>query len=163
MKVVNGIVLMIGILALAVPALAKPAVKINLKAEKEVTVSVDGKEVRKRVAAAEIFSGETIIYTLEVVNSGDQPATNVTVNDPIPPETTLLIDSVYGDGADITFSIDGGKTYNTPGNLKYREPGKDGAVIELIATPEQYTDIQWVLDSVSAGGIRTVGFRALVK
>ena len=163
MKTFYKLILMISILALAVPALAKPALKINLKAEKEVIAKIDGKEVRKIVPAAEIFPGETIIYTLEVINSGDQPATNVKVNDPIPKETSLLIDTVFGEGAAVTFSIDGGNTYNKPTLLKYRIERSDGTFEDLVATPDQYSDIQWVLDIVPAGSSRTVGFKSLVK
>ena len=163
MKTLFKSILMISILVLAVPALAKPVLKINLKAEKEMVEQIDGKEVREIVPADEIFSGETIIYTLNVVNSGDQPATNVKVNDPIPKETALIIESVYGDDADITFSINDGKSYNKPTLLKYRMKNKDGTFDERVATPEQYTNIQWVLETVPAGSTRTVGFKALVK
>lgn len=163
MKTSFKFLLILSILALAAPALAKPELNINLKAEKDVVETVDGKEVRKTVPAEEIFPGETIAYTLDVSNSGDQPATNVKVTDPVPPETTLLIDTVFGDGAEVTFSIDGGKSFNVPTRLKYRVEKNDGTLEDRIATPDQYTDIQWVIDAVPAGSTRTVGFKALVK
>lgn len=163
MKTFSKLILMISILTLAMPALAKPVLTISLKAEKEVVETVEGKEVWKIVTADEIFSGETIIYTLEVINSGDQPATNVKVNDPIPKETSLLIDTVFGEGAAVTFSIDGGNTYNKPTLLKYQIERSDGTFEDRVATPVQYSDIQWVLDIVPAGSSRTVGFKSRVK
>ena len=163
MKTLTQIILVISILALAVPALAKPILNINLKAEKEVIEEVDGKEVRKIVQADEIFPGETIIYTLDVINSGDQPASNVKVTDPIPEGTVLIPGSAFGDDAKVSYSIDGGETYNHPSLLAYKVTRNDGTVENRVASYEQYTNIQWVLKIVPAGGSRSVGFRTLVK
>ncbi len=148
---------------IATTAIAQPALQVNLMAEREVVTTVDGQEVLQRIPADEIASGQTIIYSLEVTNSGDQAATGVKVNDPIPPETAFIVGSTFGDDADITFSIDGGQSYAKPTLLSYRLQLPDGSFENRVATPNQYTHIQWQIDIVPAGGSRTVGFRAKVK
>ena len=60
-------------------------------------------------------------------------------------------------------SIDGGKTYKKPSLLTYQVDRGDGTLENRVASPEQYTNIQWVLEIVPAGSSRSVGFRALVK
>ena len=144
-------------------AWAAPKIEITLTAEVEIKEVVDGKDVVNRIPATEAGPGQTIFYTLTYRNNGDEKATNVNLNDPIPKETSLLIDTVFGEGAAVTFSIDGGNTYNKPTLLKYRIERSDGTFEDLVATPDQYSDIQWVLDIVPAGSSRTVGFKSLVK
>lgn len=163
MKAPLSIVLIISLTLLATPVFAKPILKVDLKAEAEVIETVDGKEVVKTVPVTEIASGQTIIYTLTVNNSGDQPATNVKLNDPIPEGTSFVVGSLFGDEADITYSIDGGKTYKKPTLLTYRTQKADGSFEDRQAIPDQYTHIQWLLEIVPAGDSRSVGFRALVK
>ena len=163
MKTLMKSFLVIAILALATPVLAKPALQINLKAETETVETADGKEVVKRVPTEVIASGQTVVFTLEVVNSGDQAATKVKVSDPVPEGTTFIAGSTFGNDAEATFSIDGGKSYSIPQKLTYRVDRGDGTFEERIATPDQYTDIQWLIETVPAGGSRSVGFKALVK
>ena len=43
--------------------------------------------------------GTTLTYTIVVINSGGNPATGVVVNDTIPPNTTYVIGSITGTGA----------------------------------------------------------------
>lgn len=163
MKTLVKLILLIILAALATPALAKPVLTVDLKAEAEIVEVVDGKNVTKTVQVDEIASGQIIIYTLTVSNSGDQPATDVKVDDPIPKGTTYVVGSLFGDEADVTFSIDGGETYKKPTVLSYRTKDVDGNVEEHLASPDQYTNIKWVIETVPNGGSRSVGFKALVK
>lgn len=149
-------------LLLPVAALAKPQVKIGITAEKEVVVTENGQSVTKRVPAAEATPGETIIYTLEVANNGDEPATNVVVNDPIPEGTSFLPGSASGDGAP-AFSIDGGKTYNKPSLLTYEFTNPDGSKEQRVASPEKYTHIRWQIPQIAAGAKLELGFKVKVK
>lgn len=163
MKTLLKIFLIISLVALTTPALAKPVLKIDLQAEAEIVEIIDGKEVIKTVQVDEISSGQTIIYSLTVSNSGDQPATKVKVNDPIPEGTAYIVGSIFGDDADVTYSIDDGKSYKKPTLLSYRFKKADGSFEDRQAIPDQYTHIQWLLEIVPAGSSRTVGFKALVK
>jgi uncharacterized repeat protein (TIGR01451 family) len=163
MKTFKIWILIISLIAFAIPALAKPVLKVDLKTETKIMTMVDGQEVQKTVPIDEVNSGQTIVYTLTVTNSGDQPATDVKLDDPIPEGTTYVVGSIFGDEADTTFSIDGGKTYKKPTLLSYRIKKADGTTEEKLASPDQYTNIKWLIKSVPAGSSRSVGFKALVK
>ncbi len=68
--------------------------------------------------------------------------------------------SATGDGTEITYSIDGGKTYDLPENLK--KVGVDGK--EYRAAPSDYTHIQWrFVKQVPQEGKGNVEFRAQLK
>jgi uncharacterized repeat protein (TIGR01451 family) len=150
-------------LLLPAMALAKPKVNISVKAEKEVTVIENGKEVVKRVAAEEIEPGEILIYTLRYSNTGDEMATNVVFNDPIPKGTVYLAGSATGLGTDITFSIDGGKTYKKPTLLTYEVKLADGRVEKRVASPDEYTHIGWKIEAIPAGERGELAFKVRVK
>ncbi len=144
-------------------ALAKPDVVISMKAEKETVVIEDDKEVIKIVPATEITPGETIIYTLTYTNSGDEAATNVVVDNPVPQGTIYLPNTVTTAGAEATFSIDGGKTFKQPALLTYRVKKTDGTTDERAATPEDYTHIRWNITTIAPAQSGELSYRAKVK
>ena len=139
-------------------AFAAPKVVLDLKAEKEVKVVEDGKEVIKRVPADTVEPGQQVFYTLAYKNEGDTAAVNVEIKNKIPESTVYLLDSAWGEGAEIQFSIDKGKTYKQPSLLIYEVKGADGKVMQKKASPETYTDVMWVVKEVQAGKSGTVGF-----
>jgi len=145
-------------LLLSVEVLAKPLVSISMKAEKEVIVNKE----KKMVTVDTINSGDVIFYTLSYVNSGDA-ATNAVLDDPIPKGTIYIDGTAFGKDADITFSIDGGKTYKKPSLLTYEVKLPNGKMERRIASPEKYTDIRWTISVVPAHGSGQVGFQVRVK
>ena len=147
------------ILLLSGVVFAKALVSINMKAEKEVVVN----NVKQKVEATTVNSGEIIFYTLNYVNSGDDAATDAVLDDPIPQGTVYVDGSAFGKDADITFSIDGGKTFKKPSLLTYEIKLPDGKVEKKIASPEQYTNIRWTINTIPAGGKGQVGFRVKMK
>ena len=150
------------LVALPLAAWAQPKVEIGVKAEKEVTVSAKGKQVKKRIAAKGIQPGEELIYTLSYHNSGTETAKDVVISDPIPTGTAYLPGSA-SDIGEVTFSIDKGKTSNKPTLLTYELRGSDGKTQKRVATPDDYTDIRWTIPSIPAGGKGSVTFRVKVK
>jgi uncharacterized repeat protein (TIGR01451 family) len=140
-----------------------PKIEIGLVAEVEIKETVDGTEVIKRVPATEAETGQTIHYTLTYSNSGDQVATDVKLNDPIPKETLYISGSAFGEGARITFSADEGQTYQEETRVTYKIKNTDGSVTEKTAFPDQYTHIRWTIESIPAGVSGTVGFEAMVR
>jgi uncharacterized repeat protein (TIGR01451 family) len=104
-----------------------------------------------------------IFYTLNYINSGNEPATNVVLDDPVPMGTAYLPGSAFGTGADITFSIDGGKSFKKPSLLVYEVKGKNGAVEKRTASPEEYTNIRWLIDRIEAGAKGSVGFQVKIQ
>lgn len=144
-------------------AWAAPKIEIILTAEVDLKEVVDGKEVIKRVPAAEAGPGQTIFYTLSYRNNGDANATNVNLNDPIPKETMYVAGSAFGEGTTITFSTDGGQTYQEETRVTYKVKNADGSMSEKTASPDQYTNIRWTVQTVPAGFGGIVGFEAMVR
>ena len=98
------------IVALPLAAWAQPKVEISIKAEKEVTVTAKGKQVKRRIPAKGIEPGEELIYTLNYANVGTEAAKDIVISDPIPTGTAYIPGSATELG-EVTFSIDRGKSY----------------------------------------------------
>jgi uncharacterized repeat protein (TIGR01451 family) len=147
-----------------IPALAtaKPLVTIAIQAETEVPVKKDGKTVTKRVAAKDVESGAVVFYTVNFRNDGDEKATGVVIENPIPKDTRYVPGSAHGEG-EVTFSIDKGKSYNKPTLLVYEVKDKQGKAVTKVASPDGYTHIRWVIPVVEAGKKGSVGYQAIIK
>lgn len=150
------------LVAMPLAAWAQPKVEISIKAEKEVTVTAKGKQVKRKIAAKGVQPGEEIIYTLNYSNSGTEGAKDVVISDPIPEGTAYLPGSA-SEAGEVSFSIDKGKNFRKPTLLTYEVKGNDGKVLKKVATPDDYTDIRWTIPSIPAGGKGSVSFKVRVK
>lgn len=142
---------------------AAPQVSIDTVAEKEIIETVNGKQVRKRIAAKSADPGQNIIFTLNYKNKGNEKAINVKIDNPIPKDTTYVVGSGIGKNSKMLFSIDGGKTYEAPSLLKYTVTLNDGKKVQKQASPDQYTNVRWVINEIPVGGGGKVGFQVKVK
>ena len=144
----------------ALTSLAQNTGSIELKmiAQKEVVVENEkGEKEVKREAATNVIPGDHVIYTVEYKNVGDEDADAVVINNPIPENMHYVSGTAGGANAEILFSIDGGKSYDKPENLKV--VNEDGN--ERTATAKDYTNIRWTLStSVKPGDVGTVHYRA---
>lgn len=159
MKKIFTLLAAMSLLMFAMEAMAKPLLSVNMKAETEVTVN----NATKRVPVTKISSGDVVIYTISYVNTGNEAATNAVLDDPIPKGTVYINGSAFGGDADVTFSIDGGKTFKKPSLLTYEITLPGGKVEKKVASPEQYTNIRWTIAKVPEGGKGQVGFKVKVK
>jgi len=152
------------IVLLLVPAWVMAAgVDVKIKTEKLAVVTSGGKKVEKAVPASKFQPGDIIVYTITYTNNAAEPVSNAVINDPIPAGTTYLPESARGEGADITFSIDNGKTFQKPTILLY-EVSSGGKKERKVASPDQYTNVRWVLNgTIPPKGSGTVSFRVKVK
>jgi len=155
--------LLVILLCLPIVALAAPDVSIDTVAEKEVVETVDGKPVKKRVTATNADPGQNLIFTLSYKNRGNEKALNVKIDNPIPANTTYVVGSGIGKNSNMMFSIDGGKTYKAPSLLKYTVTLNDGKKVEKQASPDQYTNVRWVINEIPPGESGKVGFQVKVK
>ena len=153
----------LAVLLIPTAVFAKSLVSVSITAEKEMTVVKNGQRLTKKVVAAKIDPGDVIFYTLNFINSGDEAATNVVLDDPIPMGTVYLPGSAYGVGAEITFSIDGGKTFQKPSLLVYEVTLPNGKTEKRVASPEEYTNVRWAIGKVGAGAKGSVGFQVKIK
>jgi len=150
-------------LTLPALAMASNAVDIKIKAEKIAVIVKDGKKIEKNVPAKKFQPGDTIIYTISYSNNSGEPAKDAVIDDPVPQGTTYVHESASGAGADITFSIDGGKTFKKPTLLMYQVDTGKGGKEQRVASPDQYTNIRWTLSSIPPKGSGKVTFKVKVK
>lgn len=160
----KGLIIAAVITVMLLPAMAMAAanIAVSITAEKEVTVTENGKKVVKAVPAKQFTPGDIIIYTVTYTNKGNETATKAVIDDPVPHGTYYVTSSATGEGADITFSIDKGKTYKKPTLLIY-EVTVNGKKEQKTASPDLYTNIRWTVDSIPAGASGKVGFKVRVK
>lgn len=134
-----------------VVAMADPDLQIQMVAEREITVVENGEEIKRRVPTLEIDSGAVLYFTLKVTNQGDEVATNVVVDNPIPEETVYVEGSAGGERSEVLFSIDNGENWAVADELTYEFTRFNGEKEIRKARPEMYTDIRWVVEDVPAG------------
>ena len=160
----KALVIAAAITVMLVPAMARAAanIAVSITAEKEVTVTENGKKVVKAVPAKQFAPGDTIIYTVNYMNTGNEAATNAVIDDPVPQGTSYVTNTATGEGADITFSIDKGKNYKKP-TLLFYEVTVNGKKEKKTASPDLYTNIRWTVATVPAGASGKVGFKVKVK
>ncbi len=136
-------------------------VELKLVAEKEiVTVNSQGKKELKRAEPALVTPGEEIIYTLSYSNTGKETANNLFITNPVPQHMAYKANSAAGENTAIMYSLDGGKTFDKPENLKVRT--SDGK--ERVAMAANYSHIRWVIQKPLAPGAKgDVSFRAQLQ
>jgi uncharacterized repeat protein (TIGR01451 family) len=147
--------------ALSAAAYAATPLTITTLIEKEVvTTDAAGKRKTTRVAADKIIPGETVIYTYQLKNAGNEPASPVVIATPIPPNMVYEDKSATTTGAAVAFSVDRGQTFAEPGKLQI--VGADGK--KRPATAADYTNIRWQLTTpLKADAPKQIAFRALLK
>jgi hypothetical protein len=131
-----------------------PGFSLRAIAEVEVT-TLNGEHETVKLAAA-----DEVIYTLEIRNRGAVSLPPPRVDYPIPEHMRYLDDTAAGPGADITYSVDGGHSFDRPENLKVMGP--DGHPRPAVGA--DYTHIRWQLKNILKGrAVAFARFRAVVK
>jgi uncharacterized repeat protein (TIGR01451 family) len=159
------IVLLLGLLCPvwsgAVPAGEKKGLELTIVSEKEIeVVNERGEKELQRVPPAQVVPGEEVIYTIRYHNHGPAPADGVVITNPIPEHLLYTTGSAGGAAARAGYSVDGGRNFGPPEELKMTMP--DGRVRP--ATAADYTHIRWLLQKpVPPGGGGEVGYRARVR
>ena len=110
MKTISNI---FSILILAIFShLAMADIELSTTAQVEVTeTNAQGEKVVKRQPATQVVPGKEVIYTIRAKNTGTQPAGSIVVTNPVPQHTEYVEGSAFGSGTEISFSVDGGKSY----------------------------------------------------
>jgi uncharacterized repeat protein (TIGR01451 family) len=150
------------LLLAAVAAAQEPALPLEVRAVAEIeSKSTEaGREVVKLIPADRVVPGDRVIYTLEVRNSGAAALDAPIVIHPVPEHMRYVADTAVGPAAGVSYSVDGGRSFDRPENLKVL--GTDG--VARLAVAADYTHIRWQLkNSLKANSIAFVRFRAVVK
>ena len=141
---------------------ATPGERIAVKAIAEVRTRVahNGREVAKLTPADRVVPGDEVIYTLEIRNTSAMALPPPRVDYPIPQHMRYIENSAVGAGAEVSFSVDEGQTFDRPENLKVA-----GAAGEpRAASADDYTHIRWQLKHILKGNsVAFAHFRAVVK
>jgi uncharacterized repeat protein (TIGR01451 family) len=144
-------------------AVAENEVPVETKLIAEVLETVqtpEGKQIQRLVPADVIAQGQVVYYTVQIRNPTGQPARRVTVVQRIPANTTYVKNSASGPSAEISFSVDHGRTFGRAEELTVASP--DGGARR--ARPEDYTHIRWQLRNVLApGAVALVRFQAVFR
>ena len=145
--------------ALAPSALADGLVATQSVERVIVEKSADGKETVRFGPADRVAPGDEVFYNLDFINDSSDPATNVKLVMPVPTEVAYVENSATGEGAEIAFSIDGGKTFTQRGALTVSIDGE-----ERLAKADQITHIRWSYsEDIAPGAKGGVGYLAVLK
>jgi uncharacterized repeat protein (TIGR01451 family) len=129
-------------------------------AEVESRSVVAGRETVKLIPADRVVPGDRVIYTLEVRNTAATAVEAPLFAYAVPEHMRYVANSAVGPGAEVSYSVDGGHSFEHAENLKV--PGIDGR--PRLALAGDYTHIRWQLkNSLKANSVAFVRFRALVK
>lgn len=140
-------------------AQAEEAVEIQTELIAEVRENVSttpGREIFRFVPARLLRQGQVVYYTVRITNQTTVPVRNVAVVQPVPANTAYIADSASGPGADVSFSVDGGRTFGPPESLTIEVDG-----VKQLAPADKYTHIRWQLRHALAPGATALArFRA---
>jgi hypothetical protein len=137
-----------------------PRLSVRAIAEVEVVTLNGERETVKLAAADRVVPGDQVIYTLEIRNKGAMSLPPPRIDYPVPEHMRYLDDTAAGPGAEITYSVDGGHSFDRPENLKVTGP--DGQ--RRTASAADYTHIRWQLKNILKGkSVAFARFRAVVK
>ncbi len=119
--------------------LIQPAVAQTATAPKPIVLKlVQSKKVAdkkgfKLVPITKAASGDVIVYSIAANNISTKPINKLVINQKIRPGTSYVVSSATPvKGTDLTFSIDGGKTY-TAAPIIAKKP----------APADSYTNVRW--------------------
>jgi len=135
-------------------------VAIKLIAEVELKSADEGRETTRLIPADRVVPGDRLIYTLEVRNTASATIPAPTVDTPVPAHMRYVADSAIGPGTEVSYSVDGGQSFDTAENLRVAGPNGDLRAAESA----DYTHIRWQFkNSLKANSVAFVRFRAVAK
>lgn len=140
-----------------------PKLELKTVVEKEVQVKKDGKSIIKRIPLDKANPGNILVYTITYSNVGKGAILDAKIVDPIPPGVRYIADTAEGKNAEITFSIDSGRTWQVPPvMIEFRKP--DGSLEKKPAPTDMYTHIKWMIKkTITPGQSGQVSFKVTVK
>lgn len=126
-----------------------------------IVANVEADGLALEVAAGTVAShADQLIVSVQFTNETGHIVDGVRVTSPVPPDVVYVADSATGPGSHVLYSVDQGRTFGQPRELKV--VGADGAL--RAATAADYTHLRFILDAaldVGASGI--VRFRAVPR
>lgn len=131
-------------------------IQIETAAYKEVEVKAeDGTASTKLLPVDRVVPGDVVVYEIRYANSGEKPATDVAVNNPVPAEVAF----VEAVDPPTVVSVDKGKHFAALADLRVQ--AADGS--SRPAQPSDVTNLRWTIATLSPGGSGKIVYRVKVK
>lgn len=153
-------------MAQTAPAAASTTSPVTLTSDvkiERVVVDATGKETVTLHApkSVVVVPGDKVLFTLEVTNTGAQPAAGFRATNPMPGPVQFV--SVAEDWAEV--SVDGGTNWGKLAALKVKTaPADGGAPVERAADLADVTHVRWIFpDAIAPGGTRKISYRGVIK
>lgn len=144
---------------LAAPAFAEGFTAVQHVERAVVTSDQNGNRDVSFEIAEEVSPGDEVRYRLAYANQGAEAAENVRLVMPVPTQVKLIEGSAQTSDADVTYSVDDGKTFARRGNLTVSIDG-----IERPATAEEITHIRWTFSqAIPAGQTGDLSYRGVLQ
>ena len=153
--------IIVTVLALFFAGAASASVELQTTALTELTTTNEmGQKVTTRVEAGKVVPGDEVIYTINFVNSGTEPAADVVITNPIPEHMVFTKVEESPRSANVSISADGGSRYDAPRNLTVTDA--KGQMRPAKAT--DFTHVRWVFqEPLEPGAEGSVSFRAQLQ
>ncbi|MGB3727275.1 MAG: hypothetical protein WA981_16105, partial [Glaciecola sp.] len=130
------------------PSLAFAQVELSTEMFEVVETQQDnGTSKVEWVKPDNIIPGDKVGYRISFKNTGDQPAADIVLNNPVPENTVYVGGSARGTNSNIVFSVDGGQQFAKPEQLFVEVNGK-----KVPAIAKDYTHVRWTLTSALPAG-----------
>jgi uncharacterized repeat protein (TIGR01451 family) len=147
----------------------EPQMQLNLSAQKQVTTTDEKGQPEMTWQAlsgqAVVSPGDVLRYSLNGQNTSDRPVRNLAITQPIPNQMKYVLESAtinQDTDAEITYSIDGGKTFVARPTVEVRLP--DGTVENRPAPAEMYSHVRWNFgDAISTDTMLNATYQVAVQ
>ena len=148
----------VGVADAALPS--APVVTIKTTAERLAPRSSGDPQAVQLLPADHVVPGDTIIYTIEVRNEGANPVDDFSFTITVPEHMVYVADSAVAPGAELSFSVDGGRSFDPAPILTVH--GADGKQRPAVAA--DYTTIRWTLrNRLKSGSMVLARYRAMLR
>jgi len=95
------------------------ALQTTAQVEKDV-VNAKGEKSKELAPAGKVIPGTEVVWTVTANNTCKAPSENVIISNPVPEHMTLVPNSAFGPGSDVSYSVDG-KTFASIDKLTVQE------------------------------------------
>ena len=146
---------------------AKPTlVKVSLTQDQIKTATVDGKAVTTVVSSPKsVLPGDILREEVTASNVSGKVVKNPAISVPVPKGTTFSGSATAStERWNTQYSVDGGKTYAaTPQKTVTVTEGGKSVTKQVAAVPTDYTNVRWVINSMSPDETLKLSFQVKVN
>jgi uncharacterized repeat protein (TIGR01451 family) len=148
-----------GVTQIAAPS--RGGVRVSSTLERIAPKAADDGDAALAIGAATVAPhSDELVLSVEFTNTSKQVVDTVRITSPVPADVRYVADSASGPGSEALFSVDEGRTFGRPDEL--RIVGADG--VARTADPAEYTHVRFVLDAPLDAGARGLArFRAVPR